>query len=97
LGKNAGVNINEEGVEFATFKAALNDMVLYEKDLEKLKEAKENFEKLVNAGFDLNLSDKMGFTNLHYATKNGNVDIVEAMIKAGAQANLENNEGLEIG
>lgn len=49
---------------------------------------------LAQEGIDLNAKAKDGGTPLHAAAYNGHVMLIEALIKAGANTEIENNEGL---
>lgn len=49
--------------------------------------------KLIGKGADLNRKDGDGNTALHLAAKKNNKEIVETLIKAGADKEIENNGG----
>ena len=46
-------------------------------------------EELILAGADMNIKDTEGGTSLFYALLNGNVDVVEVLIDAGADTNIQ--------
>ena len=46
----------------------------------------QGVEILLNAGASVKLRDSNGYTALHYAAKNGNLEIVELLLASGAQA-----------
>ena len=48
---------------------------------------------LINAGADLNVKDRDGYTALHLAARNKRIEAVELLIKAGADLNTESERG----
>jgi len=54
-------------------------------------DAQKHIEKWVNQK-----SKKQGFTAIHYASFNGNIDIIEKLIKYKADVETSNNRGLNV-
>ena len=44
--------------------------------------------------FDLDFQDKHGWTALHWALKNNNMDVVEALIKGGTKLDIQDSSGM---
>jgi len=44
-------------------------------------------------GSDINLIDEFGWTPLHYAAENGQVEIVKLLIEKGSDINLQDKYG----
>ena len=53
----------------------------------------EAVERLIQAGGDVNEKDVNGDTLLHYASRNGHVEVVNVLIQAGGDVNKENQKG----
>ena len=53
----------------------------------------EVVKKLIQAGGDVNEKDKWGFTPLHRASANGQVEVITALLAAGADKTLQDNSG----
>ena len=53
----------------------------------------DKVENLIEAGANVNLQSKDGYTALIWASKYGYVEIVEKLIEAGANVNIKNKEG----
>ena len=49
--------------------------------------------QMVNEGTDVNSKDRMGYTALHIASWNGNVDLVEYLLRMGANPNVISPSG----
>ncbi|MDP0589962.1 MAG: ankyrin repeat domain-containing protein [Candidatus Endonucleobacter bathymodioli] len=49
---------------------------------------------LLSNGADINMMNKKGNTALHYATKNGNSDLVALLLDYGAKRDIKNRDGL---
>ena len=58
-------------------------------DLEGLKEA-------VKSGYEINASDKWGYTALHRAVENGQIDAVYWLLENGADASINTNQGFSV-
>lgn len=52
-----------------------------ENDISKLKD-------LISAGMDLNAQDDNGWTGLHFAAQDSNIEILSLLLKSGANPNL---------
>ncbi|WP_371739919.1 ankyrin repeat domain-containing protein [Mannheimia sp. ZY171111] len=46
----------------------------------------------IDNGLDINSQDKYGMTPLHYAMRSRNVEAAIALLNAGADPNIENND-----
>jgi len=49
--------------------------------------------KLIEQGANVNMTDDSGFTSLHYASREGNVEIVRLLLQKGANTNNQNKIG----
>ena len=54
----------------------------------------EGVEILLNAGASVYLQDSNGYTALHAAAQEGNLEIVELLLASGAQASVSGNDGV---
>lgn len=54
----------------------------------------EIMEYLLDLKSDINKQDELGQTALHIAVKNNDVDVINMLIKRGADANIKNCNGL---
>lgn len=62
------------------------------------KDQPEHIEAIINSyKFDLNLTDKDGYTALHKASQEGHLLSVEVLLKAGANKNIKTNSWLGMG
>ena len=49
-------------------------------------------EEEINNGFDIDSSDKYGYTALHYAASHNQIQVVEILLKNNANLNIEENK-----
>lgn len=54
----------------------------------------EIMEYLLDLKSDINKQDELGQTALHIAVKNNDFDVINMLIKRGADANIKNRNGL---
>ena len=62
--------------------------------LESNKPSSDVINYLINKGIDINAQDIYGMTPLHYALRSKNAEAAIALLKAGANPNLPNQDGL---
>ena len=82
VGANPNIQTENDGVTALMFAAASSYHY------------QEGVEILLNAGASVNLQDSNGYTALHEAAKNGNLEIVELLLASGAQASVSGNDGV---
>jgi ankyrin repeat protein len=51
-------------------------------------------ERLISAGSDVNSFDELGMTALHYAVREEHTDVVEFLVKHGADVNAHHEESI---
>ena len=70
------------------FEKLTNNLISYVRshDIEEIK-------KLIENGVNLNEQDKIGNIALHWATWFGYVDIIKMLVNAGADINIQNDDG----
>ncbi|WP_406812299.1 ankyrin repeat domain-containing protein [Histophilus somni] len=56
--------------------------------------SRKMIEHLINKGIDVNAQDMYGMTPLHYAMRSRNVDAAIALLNAGANPNIPNQDNL---
>ena len=61
---------------------------------ESTKPSSDVINYLINKGIDINAQDIYGMTPLHYALRSKNAEAAIALLKAGANPNLPNQDGL---
>lgn len=84
----------------------INSIMLFVKDLEQVDRdgrtllvnaacygRKNVLEFLINKGANVNASDKMGFTAMHFAAQENHADIIRILLKNGADINARNAFG----
>ena len=49
--------------------------------------------RLIQAGGDVNEQTEYGSTTLHAASENGHVEVITALLAAGADKTIKNNKG----
>ena len=54
----------------------------------------EVVKKLIQAGRDVNELDRWGETPLHYASRSGHVEVITALLTAGADKTIKSKIGL---
>eukprot|EP00833_Pecoramyces_ruminatium_P011531 jgi/Orpsp1_1/1185563/evm.model.c7180000094375.1 len=75
--ENELINLNEKFNGKPLFK------VIYETVFDK-KKRKTLFEKIINKGYNVNLTDEKGYTPLNYAIEHNDMSIIELLFKNGA-------------
>lgn len=53
----------------------------------------EEFQEILDSGFDVNLKDETGWHSLFWAVDQGDVTKVSSLLKAGADVDLQDNDG----
>ena len=53
----------------------------------------EAVKKLIQAGGDINEEDGIGWTPLHLASENGHVEVITALLAAGADKTIRDEDG----
>ena len=48
---------------------------------------------MIQAGAEVNLADKRGWTPLHQASRNGQVEVITALLAAGADKTIKDRYG----
>ena len=48
---------------------------------------------MIQAGAEVNLADKRGWTPLHHASRNGQVEVITALLAAGADKTIKDKDG----
>ena len=48
---------------------------------------------MIQAGAEVNLADKRGWTPLHQASRHGQVEVIAALLAAGADKTIKDEDG----
>ena len=90
--------LNELELEELIVKANSNDNINFLNEVHRIlcyfNPSLELVRFYINNGLDINAQDKYGMTPLHYAMRSKNVDAAIALLNAGANPNIQNQDNL---